>query len=56
MIETPCVSICRQEGGRCVGCGRTTEEVTNWLNYTDDERKTIMERLEKDFNINDLFN
>lgn len=56
IIETPCVSICRQEGGRCVGCGRTTEEVTKWFDYTDDERKTIMERLEKDFNIDDLFN
>jgi len=32
------------------------EEVTKWSDYTDDERKTIMERLEKDFNIDDLFN
>ena len=54
MIETPCVSICRQEGGRCVGCGRTTEEVTKWANYSDEERRTIMNRLEQE--LNDQFN
>ena len=56
LIETPCVAICRTENGTCIGCGRTVEEVTKWFDYTDDERKTIMERLEKDFNIDDLFN
>ena len=55
VIETPCVAICRQEDGRCLGCGRTTEEVTEWFNYTDHERKIVMERLEKEFDIDDLF-
>lgn len=55
MIETPCVSICRQEDGRCIGCGRTMEEVVGWFDYTDQERRSIMERLEKEFNSNDLF-
>jgi len=56
MVESPCVSICALEDGTCIGCGRTSKEISNWLHYTDDERKTIMERLEKDFNIDDLFN
>ena len=55
LIETPCVSICAVENGTCIGCGRTVEEVTKWLDYTDNERKIVMERLEKDFNIDDLF-
>ena len=55
-IQSPCVSICAVENGICIGCGRTTEEVTKWWDYTDNERKTVMERLEKDFNIDDLFN
>ena len=48
MIETPCVSICRQENGSCIGCGRTMEEITQWMNYTDEQRRQIMERLEND--------
>ena len=56
MILSPCVAICRTENGICIGCGRTVEEVTKWFDYTDHERKIVMERLEKDFNIDDLFN
>jgi len=53
-IETPCITICAVEKGICVGCGRTVEEVTKWLDYTDHERKSVMERLEKE--THDLFN
>ena len=53
MILSPCVAICRQEDGVCIGCGRTKEEVTEWFDYTDNERKIIMERLEGE--IRDLF-
>ena len=53
LIKTPCVSICGMDNGICVGCGRTTEEVSEWINYTDEQRTTIMERLEKE--INELF-
>ena len=53
-IQSPCVSICGMDNGICVGCGRTSEEVSEWLNYTDEQRTTIMERLEKEQN--DLFN
>jgi len=53
-IETPCITICAVEKGICVGCGRTVEEVTKWLDYTDHERKSVMERSEKE--THDLFN
>jgi uncharacterized protein len=53
-IETPCVAICRTDSeGVCIGCGRTQEEIAEWWDYTDSERKTIMDRLQKE--INDLF-
>lgn len=45
MYITPCVSVCRLEDGICVGCKRTTEEITNWVKYSDEERKKIMKRL-----------
>ena len=53
MIKTPCISICRYENNRCIGCGRTQEEVTGWIDYTDEERDEIMKRLEEE--INDQF-
>lgn len=54
IIETPCISICRyDEAGKCIGCGRTNEEIVNWIDYTPEERKTIMDRLEQE--INDSF-
>ena len=32
MIETPCVNICTLDAraGRCLGCGRTVDEITRW--------------------------
>ena len=54
LIETPCVAICRTENGICIGCGRTVEEITEWWEYTDKQRQTVMDRLEKE--TNDLFN
>lgn len=45
MYITPCVSICKILEGKCVGCGRTREEIAKWTRYTDDERLEIMKRL-----------
>jgi len=42
------MAICRQVDGKCIGCGRTQEEVIEWYNYTDEERQLIMERLEQE--------
>jgi predicted Fe-S protein YdhL (DUF1289 family) len=42
------------ETGKCIGCGRTNEEIVKWIDYTPEERKTIMDRLEQE--INDQFN
>lgn len=53
IIETPCISVCRLSDGKCVGCGRTDEEIIEWYNYTDEQRREIMERLEEEDN--DLF-
>ena len=41
MIESPCNDICTtdQESGSCIGCGRTQEEIANWLFYTNEQKK-----------------
>jgi len=45
MFLTPCVSICKILEGKCVGCGRTLEEIAKWRSYSDEERLDIMKRL-----------
>ena len=47
LIESPCISVCRMENEVCVGCGRTVDDVVNWYDMTDDEKKAVLNRLEK---------
>lgn len=44
-MYSPCVGICTYIDGKCIGCYRTIEEIEKWVEYTDEERKKIMERL-----------
>ena len=37
-VESPCQNICLIEEGYCIGCGRTQDEIMEWL-YADNERK-----------------
>lgn len=53
MVESPCVSICRQENGRCIGCGRTMDEIAGWWDMTDQEKQQVIDRLEQE--ANDIF-
>lgn len=41
---SPCVRICKLDPVHklCVGCFRTVEEIENWINYSNSERKQIM--------------
>lgn len=44
---TPCIQICKikPDTKLCEGCKRTLEEIANWSNYNDDQRRLIMEQL-----------
>ena len=44
-IESPCVKICKLENGVCIGCGRTQDEIREWVIMTNSQREEIMERL-----------
>ncbi len=46
-IETPCIRICvvHPTARLCVGCGRSLDEIANWIVLTDDERRRIMAQL-----------
>ena len=51
-MESPCVKICKfgeylSQGLElvCIGCGRTQDEIREWIIFTDEQRNTIMQRL-----------
>ena len=44
-IKSPCVKICSLEDGVCIGCGRTQDEIREWVIMTEIQRAEIMERL-----------
>jgi len=46
-IESPCVKICTLENGVCIGCGRTQNEIREWVILSDEERSVIMQRLQR---------
>ncbi|MCB1462657.1 MAG: DUF1289 domain-containing protein [Nitratireductor sp.] len=43
-MKSPCILVCSIDDvtGYCFGCGRTREEVSEWTQYSDEERETIM--------------
>jgi uncharacterized protein len=46
-IETPCVKVCvvDAETGFCIGCGRTRQEIGDWLALSPGERQQVMAAL-----------
>ncbi|HWV63070.1 MAG TPA: DUF1289 domain-containing protein [Oxalicibacterium sp.] len=46
--DSPCAGYCSTSHGDevCKGCGRTWDEVLNWIIYTDEEKAAVWARLE----------
>lgn len=42
---TPCIKICKLSKGRCAGCGRTADQIAQWIYFTDDQRQKIIQEL-----------
>ncbi len=46
MITSPCVKVCKvDEQGRCQGCERTSDEISNWMRMSDEERARVKAEL-----------
>jgi predicted Fe-S protein YdhL (DUF1289 family) len=46
-ISTPCIKVCAVSGqtGKCIGCGRTLQEIARWGTMEEAERQAIMAEL-----------
>lgn len=45
--NSPCVGICKLENGECVGCQRTIHQISNWGNYSVDDRLKLMQEIQR---------
>lgn len=42
-VRSPCVSVCAlDERDICIGCHRTGDEITQWTQLTDDQRRVVL--------------
>ena len=46
-VDSPCVKVCviHPASGLCLGCFRTTDEISGWSAMQPDARKTLMKEL-----------
>ena len=46
-IESPCTQVCvvHPTLKLCIGCGRSLDEIANWINFDGAERARIMAQL-----------
>ena len=44
MIESPCILVCSidMKTGYCFGCGRTRDEIAEWIGMTPEQRRAVM--------------
>src|SRR6478735_1040574 len=47
-VKTPCIGVCSTGIGDtvCRGCKRFSHEVIAWNSYTQDERRTVLQRID----------
>jgi predicted Fe-S protein YdhL (DUF1289 family) len=46
-VESPCIGVCTLIEGICKGCKRTTEEVTEWYNYSNKQKQQVLDRIKE---------
>jgi predicted Fe-S protein YdhL (DUF1289 family) len=44
-VQSPCINVCRIKCDICIGCGRTLEQISSWLLYTDEQKSKIIEEI-----------
>jgi len=46
-VQSPCIAVCRVKGGVCIGCFRTTKEITEWWDATQERKQQIVKDAEQ---------
>jgi hypothetical protein len=48
-VPSPCNNVCQldPDTGYCRGCLRTIEEIAGWLDYSNEEKLVVLERLDE---------
>ena len=48
-VASPCQNICQinPQTGYCVGCLRTIDEIADWLEMSDDEKRKLLNQLDQ---------
>ena len=49
-MKTPCVKICKLVDNVCIGCGRTSKQITMWSKFTKKERDKIIKDIKNNTN------
>lgn len=46
-VPSPCIDVCRisADTGYCEGCSRTIVEIAAWSEYSDVEKRAVLEQL-----------
>jgi predicted Fe-S protein YdhL (DUF1289 family) len=42
-MKTSCNGKCEYDGTKCVSCNRTGEDISNWRNYSPEQRQKIID-------------
>ncbi|MCR8922702.1 DUF1289 domain-containing protein [Dasania sp. GY-MA-18] len=49
-VKSPCISVCvLNEEDVCEGCYRTALEITDWVMYSNDEKREVLGECKKRF-------
>lgn len=46
MVNSPCIKKCTLVNGYCTGCLRSTGEIAEWSQYSNDEKWWVIEDLQ----------
>lgn len=46
-VLSPCIDRCFTNGTNCTSCGRTNDEVQEWFDASEEQRKIILEKCVK---------
>ena len=47
MVKSPCVAVCAlDENDVCIGCYRSGEEITNWGEMSNEQKREVLKQVE----------